>query len=100
MGIHASASVFLAYLRPFVLGIFAPREGYDPGNLPDVRHNGFAWFLKYTVLLVVAHHLFLFFAEAFRFSNFFSTLSKALISSFFTLILIFILQMFSVKRKV
>lgn len=99
LGIHASACVFLAFLRPFILGIFAPREGYDPGNLPDVRHNGFVWFLKYTIILVLAHHLFLFFAETFRFSDFFNTFSKAFISSIFTLILIFIIQMFSVKRK-
>ena len=29
-GMHASAAVFMAFLRPAVLKLIAPREGYEP----------------------------------------------------------------------
>jgi hypothetical protein len=28
-GVHTSASVFMAFVRPFVLRILAPRDGYE-----------------------------------------------------------------------
>ncbi|MFH2142378.1 MAG: rod shape-determining protein MreD [Bacteroidota bacterium] len=99
LGIHASATVFISFLRPFILGIISPREGYEPGTLPNISHNGLKWFVKYIVILVVAHHLFLFFVEAFRFSDFFRTFSRAIISSVFTLILILFTQMLLIRRK-
>jgi rod shape-determining protein MreD len=34
LGIHAAAAVFAAFLRPFILSSFAPRDGYEQGTLP------------------------------------------------------------------
>jgi rod shape-determining protein MreD len=98
IGIHTSATVFLAYLRPHILNLMAPREGYETGTLPRIYYYGFRWFLQYTVILVLAHHIFLFFMEAFRFSDFFTTLLRALVSAFFSILLILISQ-FIFNRK-
>ncbi len=97
-GMHASATVFMAFLRPYVLSLIAPRDGYEPGSFPRIYYYGFTWFLKYTFILVFAHHFFLFFIEIFRFSEFFITFSRILLSTLFSVTLI-ILSQFFIFRK-
>jgi len=98
-GMHASATVFLAFLRPALLRFFGPHDGYESGSLPLPSHLGFGWFFKYTALAVFAHHLFLFTIEAFSLGNFFFTLQKSIFSSLATLITIFIVILFTVKAE-
>jgi rod shape-determining protein MreD len=98
MGLHAAACTFTAVIRPSVLKWFAPRDGYEPGTLPRLTYYGFGWFMKYTILLVFAHHFILFFLELFRLSDFFFTLSRVILSTIFTSAII-ILSQFFVFRK-
>lgn len=94
VGMHASACVFLAFVRPSILQFLAPRDGYDLIQTPSISEFGLVWFLTYAAIGTVLHHIFLFTVEIFRFSEFFSTLGRALLSSIFTLILILITQFF------
>ncbi len=98
-GLHAAASVLLAFLRQPVLRLVSPREGYDVNQHPTLKQFGIGWFFTYAGLLVFVHHLFLFYMEAFRFSEFFSTFFRVVLSSSFTLALIFISQFFFSKHK-
>ena len=98
-GLHAAASVFIAFLRQPVLRLISPREGYEANQHPTIQQFGFGWFFTYAGILVLAHHLFLFYMEAFHFSEFFSTFFRAVLSSLFTLTLIFISQFFFPKNK-
>lgn len=91
-GMHAAASTLIAFYRPLYLKAQAPREGYDLGAVPDVRTFGIAWFIPYAVLLVVLHHLVLFYLEVFRFSEFFHTLFKTVLSSLLTLFFVFMAE--------
>lgn len=100
LGIHTSATVFLAFARKYVLKLIEPRGGYEFGTEPQLQYMGLNWFLIYSVFLVFLHHLFLFFVESFKFSQFFSTMGRVLVSSFFTLILVFIVQLFNYKPGV
>jgi rod shape-determining protein MreD len=97
-GMHASATVFMAFLRPWVLEMSAPRDGYEAGTFPRLYYMGFQWFLRYTVILVLAHHFMLFYIEVFRFSEFFSTLLRVLLSSLFSVILIMLSQYFIYRK--
>lgn len=99
LGMHSSACVFMAFLRPFILKIIAPREGYESETYPTVSYYGINWFLKYSLLLIFAHHTFLFFVEVFRFSDFFSTLLRIILSTIFSFFLIVIAQYFYRKQK-
>ncbi|MEQ8908982.1 MAG: rod shape-determining protein MreD [Vicingaceae bacterium] len=94
MGMHASACIFLAFCRPFILGLMAPRDGYEPNQKPGIKDFGIAWFVTYATILTLLHHLFLFYVEVFRFENFFSTLARVFASTLFTLVLIVISQYF------
>ncbi|GET30029.1 rod shape-determining protein MreD [Prolixibacter sp. SD074] len=97
-GIHASATVFAAFLRPGVLMLVSSRDNHEPGSAPRISTYGFEWFLKYAVILILAHNLFLFFAEAFTLHGLFHTLLKAIINSFLSIILI-VLSQYLVFRK-
>lgn len=98
-GMHAAAAVFMAYLRPGVLKLFSPREGYEFGTQPTIQYLGTPWFLSYAGILILFHHLVLFYMEVFRFSEFFSTLGRVIISSIFTLLLVVISQYLFQRKK-
>ena len=42
-GLHSTASVFMAFLRPTVLKILSPRDDYEPNTFPRVYYYGFNW---------------------------------------------------------
>lgn len=98
-GMHAAACVFMAYLRPGVLKLFSPRDGYEFGTQPTIQYLGVPWFLSYAGILIVLHHLILFYIEIFRFSEFFSTFFRVLVSSIFTMLLVVISQYFFQRKK-
>jgi len=97
-GMHAAATVFMAFLRPWVLEMSSPRDGYEPGTFPRMFYYGFQWFLRYTIILVLAHHFILFYIEVFRLTEFFSTLLRVLLSSLFSVILIILSQYFIYRK--
>lgn len=94
IGMHSSATVFMAFFRPYVLKVISPRDGYESETLPQLRYYGAGWFIRYSVILILIHHFFLFFIEVFRFSDFFATLARVILSSVFTIILVLISQYF------
>ena len=98
-GMHAAACVFIAFVRPSVLNWFSPREGYEFGMQPSIQYLGVPWFLSYSAILIVLHHLVLFYLEVFRFSESFSTLLRVVISASFTLLLVVVSQYLFNKKK-
>ena len=98
IGMHAFATVFMAFLRPYVLKIIEPHDGYEPGTFPRLYYFGFTWFLKYSIILVFLHHLFLFYIEVFRFTDFFSTLMRVILSVLFSMVIIVLSQYFILRK--
>ncbi|HRH67876.1 MAG: hypothetical protein JNL43_15655 [Flavobacteriales bacterium] len=83
-GMHMSACVVMMYARGNLLRLLAPREGYEFGMRPTLPRMGMAWYLTYAGLLILIHHLWLFFIELHRFDSFFSTFFRAVLSAVFT----------------
>ena len=98
-GIHASATVLMAFSRPYILSLISPREGYESGSYPRLYYYGLEWFLKYSVILICIHHFFLFYVEIFRISDFFATFLRATLSSVFSIIFIVLSQYFIFRRS-
>ncbi len=92
LGIHASAATFLAFLRPVVIDSITGRDNIDSGMLPRIKHMGFSWFLRYSLILIVSHHIFLFFIEVFTLQDFIHTFLRSLFSAFFTIVIVLISQ--------
>jgi|SRR6185436_11924502 len=99
IGIHAGATVFMAYARPFVLKIFSPRDGYETDATPNIKDLGLQWWLAYSSVMVLIHHFALFYLEAFRLTEFFSTFLRVVLSTIATLILVLITQFLFGKSK-
>ncbi|HLC83855.1 MAG TPA: rod shape-determining protein MreD [Bacteroidia bacterium] len=98
-GMHAAACVLMAYVRPGILKLFSPRDCYEFGTQPSIQYLGTPWFLSYAGILVLIHHLVLFYIEIFRFSEFFSTFFRVIVSSIFTLLLVVISQYLFQRKK-
>ncbi|MCX6259877.1 MAG: rod shape-determining protein MreD [Bacteroidia bacterium] len=91
-GMHASATLLAGFSRPFVLRLIAPRDGYESGSDLSMAAYGFRWFFIYTTTIVLIHHTTLFFLEVFRFTDFFRTIFRILLSSLFTIGFILLIE--------
>lgn len=98
LGMHAAASVFMAFLRPWLLSIFSPRDGYEPDTFPRIFFYGFNWFLRYSLLMVFFHHLALFYLEVFHFQDFLSTFLRVILSTLVTTATIILSQYFIFRK--
>ncbi len=98
IGMHCSATVFMAFIRPYVLKVISPRDGYESETLPQLKYYGASWFIRYSAILIFAHHFVLFYVEVFRLTNFFTTFVRVVLSSIFTIIVVLISQYFYGKE--
>ncbi|MCX6244552.1 MAG: rod shape-determining protein MreD [Bacteroidetes bacterium] len=98
-GLNAAACVLMAFARPFVINAISTGTEFMIGHSPSLRNQGLKWFAYYSIILVLVHHFALFFLEIFRFTEFFQTLLRALLSSLFTLLLVFIAEYLSIPRE-
>jgi len=99
-GLHASACTLMGFSRYYILKFISPREGYDAGVQPTVEDMGLAWFLRYAGALVIIHHFAFFYMEVFRFSEFFRTFLRVILSSVSTFVMIYLLQfLFYTSKK-
>jgi rod shape-determining protein MreD len=96
-GIHASATVFMAFLRPYFINSSNVDE-QDRGKIPSVMNMGTGWFMKYAGVLILLHHVFLFYIEIFTFSDFLNTFTRSVLSALFSFVLIVVSQ-FLIFRK-
>lgn len=86
-GIHSASVVLISFLRPFILRLFSPRDGYDAMTGPYIHHYGEFWFVKYAAVLIFSHHFMLFSLEIFRLSDLFYLLAKTFLSGMLSVIL-------------
>jgi len=93
-GMHSSATVLAGFVRPYVLRLISPRDGYEPNSDPSMIIYGFRWFLIYTIAIVLVHHTALFYLEVFRFTDFFRTLGRVMLSSVFSIAFILLFEFY------
>jgi hypothetical protein len=100
LGIHAAASVLMAYFRSGWLRLIAPSGGYETVSVPSIQATNFPWFLSYSIPLLFVHHVALFFIEAGGFVYFWISLKKIGLSTILSSFLIIFLQyLFIPKRR-
>lgn len=99
MGINAAASVLMAFARPFVITAISTGTEYEVGERPSLKNQDMKWFLYYSIILILIHHFGLFYLEIFRFTEFFTTLLKVVLSSAFTLLLVMLSEYLFYRRQ-
>lgn len=95
-GLHISTCVFLGFMRPSILRLYAPRDGYEYGMQPTIKSMGVTWFLLYALWMVLLFHFWFFYLEVFSMSGFFNTFLRVLLSSFFAFIMIVLSQFLTI----
>lgn len=98
-GMHAAASVLIAYIRPSIHRVMIPRDTFQPGTQPSMATFGFPWFLKYTIVMTLIHHTAFFMLEAFSVEYIGVVMLKALGSSVATVLLILLVQLFTLGNR-
>lgn len=92
-GIHASACVFTAYIKPYILALLEPYEGYGATASPTISSLGLPWFLTYSSMLMGLHLLFYFSVEAFSFVFLFEILMNSIFSLIASLMLVMLVML-------
>lgn len=98
IGIHAAACVFVMFTRPVILNLIKPFAGYEQHSQVSISSLGLQWFVSYSFLLILLHHLFLFFVEASSWILFFDTLVKAVSSTLLTFVTVLLMQYLFYKK--
>lgn len=98
-GLHASAALLVAYIRPELYRLFAPRDGYDVLMQPTAESLGYKWFIYVAGITLFIHHLWFFFLEYFKWSEFFTIMRNTILSGITSLILLILIQIIFFKKK-
>ena len=99
IGFHIAACVLLAFSREYIMQLIAPTGGYEIDNKPTMQNMGTQWFLMYSLMLIFLHHTLFFLIETSNFVYWTDTLLKIISSTFFTLVIVMILQTFYTTAK-
>ncbi len=98
-GIHSSATVLLAFLRPKVLTLVSIKGGEDLEEI-GIKQLRINRFFTYSGILCLTHHFTLFYLEAFRLNEFFDTFLRTLYSSIISILMILLIEsLFSNKKN-
>lgn len=100
-GMHAFASVFIGYLRPYLIGFLMPQEGLDFNfKEPSVQSMGIIPYISFAFILTVVHHFCLFSIQAFQFGDIVYLIVKTSVSVLISLVLILTVELvFHRKQK-
>lgn len=98
LGVHTAACVTLVFVRLLFISVTVSRDNFDEPE-PSLGHMGFRWFALYALLCTFAHHIVLFFLEAFTFSELSYTLLRCVLSAIFTLFTILLVELIFYNRK-
>jgi hypothetical protein len=98
-GLHASASVILAYFRPELYRLFAPRDGYDLLMKPSIKDLGYRWFFSVSSILITLHHFWFFFLEYFKWSAWVTILQNTILSAIITLFIIMAVEILFTRKE-
>ncbi|MCD6010321.1 MAG: rod shape-determining protein MreD [Flavipsychrobacter sp.] len=90
-GMHACATILIAYLRTNVLSALLPRNLSEySGQHPSIRTMGWMPFLVYSGFLILLHHIVFFSIELWNFSNIGFLMLKILASAVTSMLFIIV----------
>lgn len=98
LGMHAFACLLTAFVRYKMLQRSTASE-HDRGRFPSLKKAGGKWFFQYAFVLVVTHHLSLFWIESFCWADLPYATLRALCSAVLTLFLIYFCEFFSSQQS-
>ncbi|GAB3328339.1 rod shape-determining protein MreD [Larkinella ripae] len=95
LGMHAAATVLMAYIRPVVVRLQTAQRGFDSRIIFSIHEMGARNFFYYILILTFIHHFVLFLVEANNILLVLPAMVKILASTLFTAVTIMLVQYFS-----
>ena len=93
-GLHAAACVLIAYVRPFLITILAPKDASDfTYREPSPKAMGWTPYAVYVLVLTLLHHGYMVFLEWLDFGSFFDFLIKIVSTTGISMLLIFTVEL-------
>lgn len=92
LGVHAGATVLMAYLRNISFAIVEPFDGYNIQDVPSIKQFGFAWFISYISINLFVHIFTYFSLEIFTYIYILDILLNTITSFIVSIISIFLIQ--------
>jgi hypothetical protein len=98
-GLHAAACTLIAYVRPFVINILAPKDSSE-FNYREPSPRALQWtpYMVYVLILTVLHHGYLVFLEWLSFGTFLDFLIKIVAYTGISMLLIFVIELLFPRR--
>lgn len=97
-GVHAAASVLLAYIRPWFLKILSSRMEETRQDI-TISELGFFPLSLYALLCIFVHHFALFLIESFSLFEIGTVLARTFFSTLFTFIFVVLYQLWNFRRR-
>lgn len=98
-GLHTSALLVFAYLRPLIFKAYSPRDGYEGMGEGNIFSMGQRWFFFTFGLLLTIHHTWFFMIEVFKLNELLYVLRKLALSVPVSYIFCILLQFIFLKRS-
>lgn len=98
LGVHSCASITMAAVRPTILKILQPRQGYEANPTPIIANFGSAWALKYMFVCVTIHHLTLYVCFTFLSEHIGFMFVRMLINVLLTIFVLFVSEKFILRK--
>lgn len=87
LGVHTAACVLVMYLRPWLVNLYiADLDRFDKEI--SISSIGLLNFVQYALLLIVIHHIVVFFLTAWSVQHFWFTLLEIVVSTLMTFVLV------------
>jgi hypothetical protein len=98
-GLHAAACVLVAYLRPFIINILAPKDvsGFSYRE-PSPKAMGWTPYLVYTFILTIFHHTYMIVLEWLSFGSFIDLIIKVIATTGISMLLIITTELLFPRR--
>lgn len=98
-GLHAAACVLIAYFRPFIISLLAPKDttGFSYRE-PSPKAMGWTPYLVYTFTLTLLHHGYMVFLEWLSFGTFLEFLIKVVATTGISMLLIITTELLFPRR--
>jgi rod shape-determining protein MreD len=99
MGLHISATLLAAFVRPTLLNMISFGRDFDSDDAPNMKGLGVDWFISYVIIMILIHHSAVLFLEMFRWDELGPTILRILYSSAATFAMVVLGQFLFVSRK-
>lgn len=98
-GIHASASLLIIFIRPYLVSLLNGRKTSDTIERLTPAAKDFSWIFAYTLILVFIHQIAVVMLETWSFSHFWKTLLVILGNTILTTTLILGCEYIFIPKK-